>query len=90
MPTKSSADTEAVRTRAYLMWEADGRPDGAADHYWSLAAAELTPGPAARPKRAAAGAAAAVTTAKPAKAAKPKAAKATKASPKPVKSKKKT
>lgn len=30
---------EAIRTRAYLMWEADGRPDGMADHYWMRAAA---------------------------------------------------
>ena len=41
-------DESAIRTRAYLMWEADGKPDGRSDHYWSLAYAE-----AAKPKRAA-------------------------------------
>jgi hypothetical protein len=29
---------DAIRHRAYLMWEADGRPDGMAEHYWSMAA----------------------------------------------------
>ena len=33
---------EAIRQRAYYMWEADGRPDGRGDHYWSLAHAEAT------------------------------------------------
>lgn len=28
---------EAIRMRAYLMWEADGRPHGLADHYWMRA-----------------------------------------------------
>jgi hypothetical protein len=44
---------DAVRTRAYLMWEADGRPWGRDDHYWGLALAEAT-APAVKPKRAAA------------------------------------
>jgi hypothetical protein len=44
LPTKSkstpaiAADADAaIRARAYLMWEADGRPDGRAEHYWQLA-----------------------------------------------------
>ena len=43
MPTKSnSADSEhlseqRIRERAYLLWEADGRPEGRGDHYWYLA-----------------------------------------------------
>jgi hypothetical protein len=28
---------EVIRTRAYLMWEADGKPDGGADQYWHQA-----------------------------------------------------
>jgi len=28
---------ERVRVRAYLMWEADGKPDGKADLYWHRA-----------------------------------------------------
>jgi hypothetical protein len=28
---------ERVRVRAYLMWEADGKPDGEADLYWHRA-----------------------------------------------------
>ncbi|MBN9316657.1 MAG: DUF2934 domain-containing protein [Devosia sp.] len=31
---------EAIRQRAYFMWEADGSPEGRQDHYWSLARAE--------------------------------------------------
>lgn len=42
MSTKSKSTTaplsdDAIRQRAYLMWEADGRPDGMADHYWQKA-----------------------------------------------------
>jgi hypothetical protein len=33
---------EAISTRAYFLWEADGRPDGRGDHYWGLAHAEAT------------------------------------------------
>jgi hypothetical protein len=33
---------DAVRDRAYFLWEADGRPDGRHDHYWGLAIAEAT------------------------------------------------
>ena len=48
MPTKTKSTTsapseDAVRQRAYLMWEADGRPDGLADHYW-LKASEVVAG----------------------------------------------
>jgi hypothetical protein len=28
---------EGVRVRAYLMWEADGKPNGGADLYWHRA-----------------------------------------------------
>lgn len=44
MPSKSKpADTaamvsdDALRQRAYYLWEADGRPEGRGDHYWHLA-----------------------------------------------------
>ena len=33
---------DAIRQRAYYLWEADGRPDGKHDHYWSLAHQEAT------------------------------------------------
>ena len=49
MPAKSKpADSaslvseDAIRQRAYFMWEADGRPDGKHDHYWAAAHAEAT------------------------------------------------
>ncbi len=49
MPAKSKpADAaamvseDAIRQRAYYMWEADGRPDGKHDHYWSRAHQEAT------------------------------------------------
>lgn len=35
--TQPNALEEAIRMRAYLMWEADGRPHGLADHYWMRA-----------------------------------------------------
>jgi hypothetical protein len=28
---------DVIRTRAYLMWEADGKPEGGADQYWHQA-----------------------------------------------------
>jgi hypothetical protein len=28
---------DQIRTRAYLMWEVDGKPDGGADQYWHQA-----------------------------------------------------
>lgn len=71
MPPRSmpAASEDAIRTRAYLMWEADGRPDGRAEHYWGLAAAEMTAFAAAAPQRAAASAGpAAAKQARPAKA----------------------
>ena len=49
MPGKSkAADTaamineDAIRQRAYYLWEADGRPDGKHDHYWTKAHHEAT------------------------------------------------
>jgi hypothetical protein len=70
MPANDTITTplseDAVRTRAYLMWEADGRPFGRDDHYWQLALSEITAVVAAdKPKRAAATAVAAEKTAKP-------------------------
>jgi hypothetical protein len=87
MPSKSSmsmVDEDTVRTRAYLMWEADGRPDGRADHYWGLAYDEAAM--PAKSKRA-------VASVKPApeKKAKPaKSAKSEKATAKPAKTTKKS
>jgi hypothetical protein len=84
MPSKSTATAavsdDAIRTRAYLLWEADGRPFGQDGHYWGLAAAELTT--PATPKAAAAKAATASKIAKPKTAAKPVKAAAKAAKPK--------
>lgn len=33
---------DAIRQRAYYLWEADGRPDGKHDHYWAKAHHEAT------------------------------------------------
>lgn len=86
MPKSPTTHSEHdVRTRAYLMWEADGRPFGRDEHYWGLALAELSaPAPKAR-RMAKAASAVAEKKAKPAaKAGKP--AKAEKAA-KPAKGK---
>jgi hypothetical protein len=74
-------DENAVRTRAYLLWEADGRPFGRDDHYWGLALAEAT-APATKPRRAAASAAVSEKKARPASK-----AKTAKAAAKPAKTK---
>lgn len=94
MPGKSiSAPTfseDAVRTRAYFLWEADGGPVGRDEHYWSLALAEVAA--AMKPGRAAAAGAEAAPARKlrPKTAAKPKTAtKVTKTKPPVSKSKKK-
>ena len=49
MPAKSKpadaaviVNEDAIRQRAYFMWEADGRPDGKHDHYWARAHEEAT------------------------------------------------
>lgn len=88
MPGKSKAadaaamvSEDAIRQRAYYLWEADGRPDGQGDHYWGLAHAEATKVLAALKSNGSAKAAKAKAPAK-AKDAKPvklKAAKATEA-----------
>jgi hypothetical protein len=53
MPTKLTAPSDdVIRTRAYLLWEADGGPFGQDAHYWNLASSELSA--AAKPRRAAA------------------------------------
>jgi hypothetical protein len=49
-PTTAPLSDDAIRHRAYLLWEADGRPDGMADHYWAKAATEPTPDVSAKPK----------------------------------------
>lgn len=49
MPKKSkstSPDTDLedpIRQRAYQLWEADGRPEGRAEHYWQLAQSAQVP-----------------------------------------------
>jgi hypothetical protein len=40
--TAALVSEDAIRQRAYFLWEADGRPDGAHDHYWNRAHAEAT------------------------------------------------
>ena len=39
LETKQQAEEykEIVAKQAYLLWEADGKPDGKEDYYWSLA-----------------------------------------------------
>lgn len=41
MPGRNSQlNEDAIRERAYLLWEADGGPHGKPDEYWYRAAAE--------------------------------------------------
>ncbi|SAK98077.1 hypothetical protein AWB82_07184 [Caballeronia glebae] len=40
----STPPEESIRHRAYLLWEADGRPDGRDEHYWQLASSQLRNG----------------------------------------------
>jgi hypothetical protein len=82
VPSKSDTSAtpgvsdDAIRDRAYFLWEADGRPDGRGDHYWGLALAELTAAAAPKAKKPSAPPKSASKTAKKAEAAKPaKAAK---------------
>lgn len=81
MPAKlkssESLSDDAIRQRAYFLWEADGRPHGHSDHYWKLASVQVR---TAKPRAKAAAAAVPETKAKP------KVAKAVK-SAKPVKKK---
>lgn len=37
----SALSEDAIRYRAYLLWEADGRPEGRSEHYWHLASSQL-------------------------------------------------
>jgi hypothetical protein len=37
MSDKEQDLEQRIRERAYLMWEADGRPDGGAELYWQRA-----------------------------------------------------
>ena len=87
MPTKARSisaplNEDAIRDRAYLMWEADGRPDGMADHYW-MKASEPAPDISAKPKAKAT----AAKTAAALKSAKPKGKAISPAEPAPAKSK---
>jgi hypothetical protein len=42
MESAASSDRQGqIRQRAYELWEAEGRPDGAADRHWSRAAEDL-------------------------------------------------
>lgn len=56
MPSKATSQPtpsdDAIRTRAYLMWEADGQPWGRDEHYWNRARTELAALVPSRPKRA--------------------------------------
>lgn len=38
-----SISEDAIRQRAYFLWEAAGRPEGTGDHYWHLANEEARP-----------------------------------------------
>ncbi|WP_244173661.1 DUF2934 domain-containing protein [Caballeronia temeraria] len=37
----SALSEDVIRHRAYLLWEADGRPEGRDEHYWHLASSQL-------------------------------------------------
>jgi hypothetical protein len=37
----STPPEESIRHRAYLLWEAEGRPDGRDEYYWRLASSQL-------------------------------------------------
>ena len=78
-PMNNAMPEDAIRTRAYLLWEADGRPFGRDDHYWSLALSETIVTAQVKSKRAAASAKPAPAKKVKAKAAKAKPAKRTKA-----------
>jgi hypothetical protein len=43
---------EDIQTRAYHLWEADGRPDGADKAYWFKAVAETSAAAESAPKPA--------------------------------------
>lgn len=64
--TKPAAPSEAaIRERAYFLWEAAGRPEGAGDHFWHLAQAEAAAPEPAKPPKAKAGAAKTSSKGKP-------------------------
>ncbi len=42
MPTAGPADDAAIREKAYLFWEEDGRPEGRETEYWMRAVVALT------------------------------------------------
>lgn len=83
MPAKPTTSDllsdDAIRQRAYFMWESDGRPEGRNDFYWQRAlqealseaeaAAAIKPKAAAKPRAKAAKPAAADEAPKPKKAA---------------------
>lgn len=41
MPSTVTISDDALRQRAYYLWEADGRPEGRSEHYWHLAVSEV-------------------------------------------------
>lgn len=44
MSNESRCDSQAIRELAYYLWEADGRRQGGAEHYWLQAERQLTAG----------------------------------------------
>lgn len=81
-PPAETVSEDAIRQRAYFMWEADGRPDGRHDHYWHLAHGEASKAAAgegngaAKPAKAKAANGVEKPATKDAKAARPRAVKA--------------
>src|SRR5262245_30707518 len=43
-------DEDAIRRRAYQLWEADGRPDGRDEEFWYRAEREFAPAQHERPR----------------------------------------
>lgn len=65
-PTPAAPSEDAIRQRAYLMWEADGKPDGMSDHYWHRASQAPDESAKSKVKATAAKAAAALKGGNPA------------------------
>jgi hypothetical protein len=85
MEQKPRAAPAQVAERAYHIWEADGRPEGAALDHWLRAEAELAgKAPKRRAAKKAGGAKAKAATAKKAGGSKAKAASSKQAGRKPV------
>ena len=82
-PTPAAPSEDAIRQRAYLMWEADGKPDGMSDHYWHRASEQPDESARSKVKATVAKAAAALKGANPAETKPSKALKAKAAASKP-------